>query len=1541
MRKYRLKQTVSILLSMILAFSCMNAMAPVRAADESEPDAVLVACSDFQNFDDSNNGAYSGSYTNNIALVKRILNAMQYERIDGFLCGGDYNFAETINSVSQTQTGIDAVRNAVTDIYPTLPDERIVLVQGNHDATGTSGMASTGPYETDHYSIYVINEDDYMDRNTDEARIKATSEALAAWLEQKCEEDYDRPVFVATHLPLHFTTRTQKNGDGQYARYLFDVLNKYGDQLNLFYLFGHNHAFGYDSYMGASSIFLQRGDGINLAQLGSRTRFAEETLHFTYMNYGYTGYYWFNYNTSGGAIKQNPPADSTMTMTSFEITGNDVVVHRWDEDGLHNLKAPGALITKAMNGTDYEDTWPVNDVTYGPTARIDAPAPAVTYTCERTGVSVTTTAPIGGIEDLGSGESPSAWDYDLRPLVEAPEGYTYTVTLLLPAALATRYSAVTRDGTELSFQASPDPEDPDVGQITFRTDRLGAFRVSTGGAVTSYTRVTDLAALPDSGQYLLFVSNTNKTSGSNLNADYVMRPVSKYVNSAGTEVALGDAYRTGFDIESALRFDIDNSSKIIGSESTLEWTLERSGAQWLLKTADSSGVSFAYRDADAATVTLSATDPTPLAIARYGSTDTFTVGTASAVNGVTYYFDYNTRGLICGYRAHANDVHFYLYRQETSTGSIVDTAYLETALAEAAACREEDYVPDTWAPLAAAAAKADAVLADPGIAAGAPDAQSRVNVAWIALRNALAGLELTLEKQGIRYEAVTDPAALSPDREYYLVLWADFGAQTEGDRIGALVRPGNRMDVPSRDDYATLSPDRALPADSAWRIISGEAGIILRHVQSGGYAAGSGALLDDCPRFLQLTGGTCGEYENYALGSGEYCLAMDGAGFGWAQMPASEAAGMPSGANLTIYEKTVQPERVNLAADSTVEAPAISSWCNAGGVIDGVIPDSSDTGDYNVAYGSWNGSGSPTEQTITLRFDRRVCVDGAAAFFWYNAGGTHNETGIDFPASYTWQYLNDAGTWTEVPAPSGYSVSGNVMNVTQFEPVTTTAARIVMQKTASGSFGLGVAELELYGYYVGQTDDGTGPDLTALELALAEAVGIDPAPYTDETAAALAEAVETGRTALHDPAARQERLDDTAEAVREAIAAMKTAGSEVDRQILNKAVADAEEIDKEQYTEDSAKALEKALAAAKAMQANADATQAEVDEAAKALNDAVAALEEKSAPPEADKSALERAVAEAEIIDKEQYTESSVKALEEALAAAKAMQANADAMQAEVDEAAKALNDAIAALEEKPVPPEADKSALEKAIEDAEALDTEAYTAESVEALAAAIEAAREALENAGDQDAVDAAVAALAEVIEALEEKPGEPEEPDFLFDDVQDDAKFYFNPVYWAFKAQPQITNGLTAATFGPDAGCTRGQVVTFLWRAAGCPAPESTETAFTDMKDGAFYLKAVAWAVENEITNGMTATTFAPDVTCTRGQIVTFLWRFKGKPAPKSKDTSFTDVAAGAFYEEAVAWAVENKVTNGMTTTTFAPGSTCTRGQVVTFLYRTAAE
>ena len=175
------------------------------------------------------------------------------------------------------------------------------------------------------------------------------------------------------------------------------------------------------------------------------------------------------------------------------------------------------------------------------------------------------------------------------------------------------------------------------------------------------------------------------------------------------------------------------------------------------------------------------------------------------------------------------------------------------------------------------------------------------------------------------------------------------------------------------------------------------------------------------------------------------------------------------------------------------------------------------------------------------------------------------------------------------------------------------------------------------------------------------------------------------------------------------------------------------------------------------------------------------------------------------------------------------------------------------------------------------------------------------------------------------------------FRFDDVRDESKFYFKPVYWAYAHRPQITNGMDEIHFEPDSGCTRGQVVTFLWRAAGCPEPKSLKTDFTDLKDGGFYVKAVAWAVENKITNGMSATKFAPDATCTRGQIVTFLWRFRNTPAPGGADTGFTDVDPDAFYAKAVAWAVENGITNGMTKTSFAPNATCTRGQIVTFLYR----
>ena len=155
--------------------------------------------------------------------------------------------------------------------------------------------------------------------------------------------------------------------------------------------------------------------------------------------------------------------------------------------------------------------------------------------------------------------------------------------------------------------------------------------------------------------------------------------------------------------------------------------------------------------------------------------------------------------------------------------------------------------------------------------------------------------------------------------------------------------------------------------------------------------------------------------------------------------------------------------------------------------------------------------------------------------------------------------------------------------------------------------------------------------------------------------------------------------------------------------------------------------------------------------------------------------------------------------------------------------------------------------------------------------------------------------------------------------------------------FAIENGITTGTSATTFSPNADCTRGQVVAFLWRAAGCPEPISTECPFTDVVPGSFYYKATLWAVENGITSGTGNGKFSPNAICTRGQVVAFLWRAAGKPEPTNTECVFTDAAPGYFYYTPMLWAVENGITTGTSATTFSPDANCSRSQVVTFLYR----
>ena len=144
------------------------------------------------------------------------------------------------------------------------------------------------------------------------------------------------------------------------------------------------------------------------------------------------------------------------------------------------------------------------------------------------------------------------------------------------------------------------------------------------------------------------------------------------------------------------------------------------------------------------------------------------------------------------------------------------------------------------------------------------------------------------------------------------------------------------------------------------------------------------------------------------------------------------------------------------------------------------------------------------------------------------------------------------------------------------------------------------------------------------------------------------------------------------------------------------------------------------------------------------------------------------------------------------------------------------------------------------------------------------------------------------------------------------------------------------MNANHFAPNGTCTRAQVVSFLWRAAGKPEPSSAKNPFTDVSSGDYYYKAVLWAAEKGIVYGTSATKFSPNASCTRAQVVCFLYRYQGNPGHGTK-IPFQDVQRGSYYCDAVIWAEENGVVYGTDVNHFSPDKTCTRGQVVCFLYR----
>lgn len=335
------------------------------------PLAVVYAASDFQPSDDKTGVSTTGKAPMNNITGQMISAGYAKDSafaVTGALIVGDYsnhydtwtdinvNYNNTglaaVAGILQSKWGLTSSLNELSNLQSKdNAGDDVIYVQGNHDPAETKGLDSFGDNDTAHYGVFVIHEDYFQwyqkgtgDGNDSlgvsaEDAAKTTAEALRTYLQNKVDTKDNRPIFVASHVPLHFGWRTyasNKYGDNIYAKYLFDVLNEYGKELNIIFLFGHNHSNTYDDYLGGAAVYLPAGDKLRVPDLGSTTNSTEYTLNFTYMNAGYLGYY-------GGKC------ETKLSSTVFAIYSNEVVVARYDEDGAANLKDAGI---KSGN-----DTW--------------------------------------------------------------------------------------------------------------------------------------------------------------------------------------------------------------------------------------------------------------------------------------------------------------------------------------------------------------------------------------------------------------------------------------------------------------------------------------------------------------------------------------------------------------------------------------------------------------------------------------------------------------------------------------------------------------------------------------------------------------------------------------------------------------------------------------------------------------------------------------------------------------------------------------------------------------------------------------------------------------------------------------------------------------------------------------------------------------------------------------------------------------------------------------------------------------------------------
>ncbi len=639
--------TAKRILSALLCLAMLVGILPasVLAVETSEP-IYILAGSDFQPLD--------GSANTGVNLLNAILDQIPNYGFDGFLFAGDYN----VNyDEAGCTSGREAVDSTVTGKYPTISHE--IYVQGNHDpdswaANNCSPSGANDPASGE-YGVFVINEKDYMWYNNDSTTIEKTAASLDAYLANKVNTGYNKPIFVVSHLPLHYSLRTQVGGaDGKYAKYIFDVLQAAGEKgLNIIFMYGHNHSHGWDDYLGGHSVYLQPGDNINIAKEGSTTEYTAEALKFTYMNAGFVSYYRSVNDTDCYSASESTDTVG-LTMTVFVINGNEVTVERYDANGQHNLKCAGVLNTSHHTstysctcGNKGTETYAADTSTVSEdTITLTTPTvPNIVWNTEQT-VSVT-------------GEGLTSVEVDMSAVDFAPgESTTYTVTYSITPFVGTEaYTGPAKVTIDLpgefnnarlsQLTATVDGESCNIeswanGVLTLNvphfSDVVVTYAVPAAGTDNYYQLVTDVSELVSGEKYLIIYDSTN---------EFVMQQTTADSNNQRHGFDLAASGLTGMPLDTIEDQDF----------SEYEWTFTENGSAWYFAANNGQYAQF-YTDGSRVGLQL-ASSGTAFTVAKSGA-DSFQISGTN--NNSTYYWQHNGNAdLINGYASSPSG--FYIYKK--------------------------------------------------------------------------------------------------------------------------------------------------------------------------------------------------------------------------------------------------------------------------------------------------------------------------------------------------------------------------------------------------------------------------------------------------------------------------------------------------------------------------------------------------------------------------------------------------------------------------------------------------------------------------------------------------------------------------------------------------------------------------------------------------------------------------------------------------------------------------------------------------------------